>query len=231
MLFTLKVSPTMTEFIIKKLPYDLSSHAGLAFIGNNLKSININALIDPAFPVRSGVANSAILKSYLGLLCLGKNDFDAIENFRDNAFFKRALGLSAVPSSPTLRQRLDANASSWFDLVPQMNQKLLASRINGQPFDLGALACGYTQVDLDTFAMDNSATKKELVGRTYAGSMATARLRCIWAVWVIAWNWHFAPVCSIRPPRANTTLSAPCLLPQVWLLRHCWCGLTPAFVL
>ena len=169
MLFTLKVSPTMTEFIIKKLPYDLSSHAGLAFIGNNLKSININALIDPAFPVRSGVANSAILKSYLGLLCLGKNDFDAIENFRDNAFFKRALGLSAVPSSPTLRQRLDANASSWFDLVPQMNQKLLASRINGQPIDFGALACGYTQVDLDTFAMDNSATKKELVGRTYAG--------------------------------------------------------------
>jgi uncharacterized protein len=33
----------------------------------------------------------------------------------------------------------------------------------------GALACGYTPVDLDTFAMDNSSTKKELVGRTYAG--------------------------------------------------------------
>ena len=54
--------------------------------------------------MRSGVANSDILKSYLGLLCLGKNDFDGIENFRGNAFFIRALGLSAVPLSPTLRQ-------------------------------------------------------------------------------------------------------------------------------
>ena len=86
-MFALKVVKNMIYFIIKKLPYDLSSHAG--------------------------VANSDILKSYLGLLCLGKNDFDAIENFRTNPFFKRALGLVNVPSSPTLRQRLDANASSW----------------------------------------------------------------------------------------------------------------------
>ena len=71
MAFTQKVSTIMTEFIIKKLPYDLSSHAGLAFVGKYLKRININALVDPAFPVRSGVANSDILKSYLGLLCLG----------------------------------------------------------------------------------------------------------------------------------------------------------------
>jgi len=169
MLLTLKVSTNMTDFIIKKLPYDLSSHAGLAFIGKYLKSIKINSLIDSVFPVRSGVANSDILKSYLGLLCLGKNDFDAIENFRTNAFFKRALGLRDVPSSPTLRQRLNAHASSWFDMVPQMNQKLLASRVNGKPIDFGALDCGYTPVDLDTFAMNNSFTKKELVGRTYAG--------------------------------------------------------------
>jgi hypothetical protein len=104
----------MTDFVIKKLPYDLSSHAGLALIGKYLKRININSMIDPAFPVRCGVANSAILKSYLGLLCLGKNDFDAVENFgktpspRGNAFFMRALGLSCVPSSPTMRQRLPA---------------------------------------------------------------------------------------------------------------------------
>ena len=159
----------MTEFIIKRLPYDLSSHAGLAFVGQYLDSVKVNSLVDSAFPVRSGVTNSDTLKSYLGLLCMGKNDFDAIENFRTNAFFSRALGLKAVPSSPTLRQRLDANASDWFDLVHQLNEKLLQSRLNGKPIDFGALDCGYTPVDLDTFAMDNSFTKKELVGRTYAG--------------------------------------------------------------
>jgi hypothetical protein len=83
------------------------------------KFIKVNSLIDSAFPVRSGVANSDILKSYLALLCLGKNDFDAIENFRANAFFIRALGLANVPSSPTLRQRMDTHAASWFDQVVQ----------------------------------------------------------------------------------------------------------------
>jgi hypothetical protein len=159
----------MTDFMIKKLPYDLSSHAGLAFVGKYLKQINFNSMIDPAFPVRSGNSNSDIVKSYLALLCLGKNDFEAIENFRDDRFFMRALGLASVASGPTVRQRLDAHAASWFELVAQMNQKLLSSRINGKAIDFGTLACGYTAVDLDTFAMDNSSTKKELVGRTYAG--------------------------------------------------------------
>jgi hypothetical protein len=159
----------MTDFLIKRLPYDLSSHAGLALIGQYLKRINLNALIDPAFPVRSGIANSCIVKSYLGLLCLGKNDFDAIESFRADAFFMRALGLQAVPSSPTLRQRLDTHASDWFELAAQTNQALLGSRIEGRAIDFGALPCGYTPVDLDTFAMDSSGTQKELLGRTYAG--------------------------------------------------------------
>jgi hypothetical protein len=38
---------TMTDFIIKPLPYDLSNQAGLALIGKYLKRINFNALVDP----------------------------------------------------------------------------------------------------------------------------------------------------------------------------------------
>jgi len=48
----------MTEFIIKQLPYDLGNHAGLALIGKYLKRLNFNALVDPAFPVRSGIPES-----------------------------------------------------------------------------------------------------------------------------------------------------------------------------
>ena len=32
----------MTDFLIKRLPYDLSSHAGLALIGQYLKRIKIS---------------------------------------------------------------------------------------------------------------------------------------------------------------------------------------------
>jgi len=141
----------------------------LALIGQYLKSTKLKSLFDSAFPIRAGIANSDVLKSYIALLSLGKNDFDAIENFRDNDFFKRALDLTHVPSSPTLRQRLDSFAAQWFDLIPQINHKLLSGRIGGKSIDFGALDCGYTPVDLDTFAMNNSFTKKELVGRTYAG--------------------------------------------------------------
>lgn len=162
----------MTDLILKQLPYDLSGQAGLAPIGKYLKRINFNAVVDPAYPVQSkfgGIANSDILKSYLGLLCLGKNDFDAIEGQRKDRFFARALGLRAVPSSPTLRQRLDAHASSWFDLVDGINAAVLDMKIEGKPIAFGVLPCGYVPLDVDTFAMDNSGTAKELVGRTYAG--------------------------------------------------------------
>jgi hypothetical protein len=35
---------------------------------------------------------------YLGLLSLGKNDFEAVEGFRSQRFAHQALGLRAVPS-------------------------------------------------------------------------------------------------------------------------------------
>ena len=160
----------MTDFIIKQLPYDLSSNAGLALIGQYLKRIGLDALVDGRFPLRAkGVANSDIVKSYLGLLCQGKNDFDAIEAFRNDAFFKRALGLDAVPSSPTLRQRMDGHAVAWNTLADDLNMALLSAKHQGAPLDFGALPCGYMPLDWDTFVMNNEGSKKEEVGRTYQG--------------------------------------------------------------
>jgi hypothetical protein len=46
---------------------------------------------------------------------------------------------------------------------------VLSLKIAGKPIDFGTLPCGYVPLDIDTFAMDNSGTAKELVGRTYAG--------------------------------------------------------------
>jgi hypothetical protein len=98
----------MTDFIIKQFPYELSNQAGLALIGKYLKRININSLVDPVFSVRSGIANSDILKSYIGLLCLGKNDFDAIESQRkdgssvktvDSGFMAKGLAANAGMAS------------------------------------------------------------------------------------------------------------------------------------
>jgi hypothetical protein len=50
---------------------------------------------------------SDLVNSYAGLLSLGKSDFEAMEAFREDRFFKQALNLGKVPSSVWLRQRLE----------------------------------------------------------------------------------------------------------------------------
>jgi hypothetical protein len=152
--------------IVKQLNYDLTPVAGLALAGHYLNALRpVLGRLDAALPVKGGVANSDILRSYLGLLVQGKSDFDAIENFRGDAFYKQALGIGLLPSSPTLRQRMDARAAELFDFMAPMIETLLGS----QRPDYGVLPCGWLPLDVDTFAMDNGGTAKEGVGRTYAG--------------------------------------------------------------
>jgi len=157
----------MRPLIVKQLDYDLTPTAGLALVGHHLERLEpLFKRIDSEMPVRGGgVTTSDVLRSYMGLLVQGKSDFDAIENLRGDAFYKRALGITLLPSSPTLRQRMDARAEELFDFVPQMTEALLAAT---RP-DLGVLPCGWLPLDIDTFAMDNSDTAKDGVGRTYTG--------------------------------------------------------------
>ena len=160
------MSKLLRPLIVKQLKYDLTPVAGLALVGHYLQAVPaVFARLDTALPVRGGVSNSDILRSYLGLLVQGKSDFDAIENFRGDAFYKQALGIGLLPSSPTLRQRLDARAAEMFDFIAPLNEALLSSQLP----DYGVLPCGWLPLDVDTFAMDNGGTAKEGVGRTYAG--------------------------------------------------------------
>jgi len=156
----------MRPIQVKQLDYDLTPTAGLALVGHFLKTLApALADVDAALPVRTGVATSDIVRSYLGLLVQGKSDFDAIENLRADKFFKQALGIGLLPSSPTLRQRMDAHAAPLAGQVMPLIERLLAHHVP----DYGVLPCGWLPLDIDTFAMDNSGTAKEGVGRTYAG--------------------------------------------------------------
>ena len=156
----------MRPFTIKQLPYDLTPVAGLALVGQHLQRLGpVFKRIDAALPVRTGVASSDIVRSYLGLLAQGKSDFDAIENFRGDTFFKQSLGIGLLPSSATLRQRMDSGAVQLVEHVPALIETLLGAV---RP-DLGVLPCGWLPLDIDVFPMDNSGTAKEGVGRTYTG--------------------------------------------------------------
>lgn len=94
----------MRQWIVKQLDYGLKPVTGLALVGYYLKALQPTlARLDSALPVKGGVANSAIVRSCVGQLVQGKGNFDAIENFRRDAFDKQALGIGLLPSSSTLR--------------------------------------------------------------------------------------------------------------------------------
>ena len=116
----------MRPIQVKQLDYDLTPTAGLALVGHHPKILTpVLAEVDAALPVRTGVATSDIVRSYLGLLVQGKSDVDAIEDLCGDKFFKEVLGIGLLPSSPALRQRMDAQAPALAAHVVPMVERLL----------------------------------------------------------------------------------------------------------
>lgn len=199
------MSKLLRPLIVKQLKYDLTPVAGLALVGHYLRAVPaIFARLDTALPVRGGVSNGDILRSYLGLLVQGKSDFDAIENFRGDAFYKQALGIALLPSSPTLRQRLDARAAEMFDFIAPLNEALLSS----QRPNYGVLPCGWLPLDVDTLRWTTAARPRKAWAAPMQVSTATARWRPTWVRTGFVWNWRCARACSIRPARPTSTWSA-----------------------
>ena len=155
----------MPHFQIKQSSnLTLTSHAGLALIGQCFEAAQVEAVIDPKLPVSKGMTTSDVVKSMVGLLCIGKSDYEAIEPFRDDRFFKQALNLGKVPGSVWLRQRIDDAAAKLRETTDELSLRLL-TRTNAPITPDGRFVC----CDIDVFTMDNSGTKKEEVSRTYQG--------------------------------------------------------------
>lgn len=164
--FTEPATP-ITKFKLKQGTELFTEHAGLALVGLALRKFaGVRQVIDGAISKRSGLKVGELVTAYLGLLCTGKSDFDAIENHRDDPFFTEALGLSSVPAASTLRMQFDLKAKEIIPLVDELSVSLLKK--SGAP--ITPLPCGLVPLDIDAFLMDNGKTKKEGVSRTYAGT-------------------------------------------------------------
>jgi hypothetical protein len=155
----------MARFEVKQSgKLQLTSYSGLALVGQCCQFAQVDTVIDPRIPASQGMRTSDLVKSLVGLLSLGKSDFEAIEPFRQDRFFKQALGLSKIPGSVWMRQRLDNKAGLIRDTSSELGVRLLErTQAPITPYR------GYVCCDIDTFAMDNSGTRKEDVSRTYRG--------------------------------------------------------------
>ncbi len=104
---------------------NLTSYSGLALIGQCCQAAQVDAVVDPKLSVSQGMRTSDVVKSMVGLLSLGKSDFEAIEPFREDRFFKKSLGLSKIPGSVWLRQRLNVKGAAIRDLADELTLRLL----------------------------------------------------------------------------------------------------------
>lgn len=156
----------MKRFVLERSKRDvLTSHSGMALVGLCLnRHTALAARADEQSPCQ-GIATSDVVRSYAGLLCLGKTDFEAITGFRDDSTFRQSLGLATVPSAETLRQRLDAMPETFRFAVADASTEL----IRRAKAPITALATGHIALDCDGSPMDNSGTRKEGVSYTYKG--------------------------------------------------------------
>jgi hypothetical protein len=152
----------MRRFIIEQTEADLTSHSGLGLVGMAIsRHTELVASVTRAVPLRHGIAHADVLKSYLGLLCIGKSDFEAVAAVREDDYFSEALGIGEVPSPGTLRQRLDERAEAF---LPEVSEAAIAFLDNVQA-PCSAVRTGHVALDADVTPLDNSQTKKEGVSR------------------------------------------------------------------
>lgn len=156
---------TFPRFTIEQSDTEFyTSQSGMALVGLAVNRFTtLTSRLAKAAPCQ-GIATADVLRCYLGLLCQGKSDFEAIRPFwEDDEFFAAALGVQNVPSPETLRQRMDkvAEASLWIVnfCTIEFIKKVKAT--------LSTLPSGHMPLDMDVFTQDNSNTKKEGVSWTY----------------------------------------------------------------
>jgi hypothetical protein len=155
----------MRKYIIEQSQDETyTSHAGLGLVGLALNRFtSLSHLIARSANQEKGIPHADIVRSYAGLLAMGKSDYEAIEGHRDDSHFHTALGVDEVPASATLRQQFDEHAT---DFVGAVNSCVTEVVHRGKG-TITPLDTGHVPLDIDVFPMDNSNTKKECVGRTY----------------------------------------------------------------
>jgi hypothetical protein len=141
-----------------------TSHSGLVLAGACINRYSdLGRHVGRVVKGNDHIAEIDILRSYLGLLCLGKSDYQAIAAMREDDYFKQALGIGRMPSVERLRQRLDEAGA---ELIPVINQssRTMLKRLKAP---ITGYRSGFVPLDVDVFPQDNSNTKKEGVSRTY----------------------------------------------------------------
>ena len=145
---------------------ELISSGGNALLGRYLRPLASTHLPTNFQPRRSdAISDRDILLTMTGMLCNGRTDFTNVKLYKADRVFRHGFGIPALPSEPTLRQRLDEFAPARAQhCLRSLNTALLKQRSFGS-VEVGADKL--VPVDIDVSPLDNSGSNKEGVSYTY----------------------------------------------------------------
>ena len=170
----IKFDITLTDEIFE-------SRAGLALVGRLVSRTDLRRRLDAltvADVSRPTISHADVALSMLGLLCLARPDYAAIEDEQSGQLLQLGLGLDALPSEATLRQRLDQIGGSCLEEALTLARECSAVMVGSSAPTLtpcleqgkGAQHRRWIALDIDVSPFDNSNTKKQGVSRTYKGT-------------------------------------------------------------
>jgi len=156
----------MPRFKIELTDDLICSNSGLVFVGEALQHLGFDKQLSGLSCINAmkKIPSADILRAYLGILCIGKNSFESIDDYKDDPYFREALGLKYMPSKETLRQRLEELSIPELETgLKSFNSKMLKRFGELET----ALDTDMIPVDFDVTPMDNSKSHKEGVSNTY----------------------------------------------------------------
>ena len=70
----------------------ITPHGGLALVGQCLNNLTSLPKTSRSIVKRHGIPNIDLIRTYLGLICLGKSDFEAVEQARHAPLLQSGSG-------------------------------------------------------------------------------------------------------------------------------------------
>lgn len=157
---------TNMTFTIGSAKELITSHSGLAPLGRMLAGLGLDELDKTvtSSAANPDIPNRDVVVSLVGMLALGQSAFTDIEQFREDAFFKEAMGVSVVPSEGSTRARIQSSEGRFDAIIRNASVAAVAA---GQPTAISINGRDFMPVDADVSILDNSGSSKEGVLRTY----------------------------------------------------------------
>jgi hypothetical protein len=156
----------------------IATQGGNLLLGELLKKTNLSKGMDSFLPelqlTAGDIKTGDVIVSYLGTLTHAQTEFEAIEQFREDPYFIQTLEAPKVPSSSTLRQRIDALGAESKEEVLQHIKQESCKLLDTIGAELTPCFGNYLPLDVDVSPFDNSNTKKEGVSFTYKKFMGYA---------------------------------------------------------